>query len=274
MISNLGKYKKDLEKLIADGVELLLATQAEFRGEEFRDELKETLKDEKEVSQLLKKLPSFTNGYQAWYSESLALLRQLLPDRVSDFIKLYEKPKASRKEITYENYVIEDALQGLSVTRTIGLEETKIVSADAAVPRFNQQLNIIKSINKRFESSLFDIKQLVQADIFDSELDAAIELNNKGFTRGAGAVAGVVLESHLLQVSVNHKITVKKKHPGINDIAQLLKDSKIIDTPEWRKIQHLADLRNLCDHKKKKEPSEDDVEELITGVSKIIKTLF
>ena len=44
---------------------------------------------------------------------------------------------------------------------------------------------------------MFDIRQLVQADLFDSELDAADELGKKKFTRAAGALAGVVLERHL-----------------------------------------------------------------------------
>ncbi len=47
---------------------------------------------------------------------------------------------------------------------------------------FDSQIGILKSCEKRFESSLFDIKQLLQADIFDSELEAAQELNKKGFT--------------------------------------------------------------------------------------------
>ena len=60
-----------------------------------------------------------------------------------------------------------------------GWEKEKVVGTDAAIPRFRQQLNIVSSVKKRFESSLFDIRQLVQADLFDSELDAAKELNKK-----------------------------------------------------------------------------------------------
>jgi hypothetical protein len=44
--------------------------------------------------------------------------------------------------------------------------------------------------------------------------------------------------------------------------------------PTWRFIQHLADLRNLCDHKKKRDPKTEDIDELIEGVEKITKTLF
>lgn len=272
METNLEKYKQDLRRLIDDGDQLLMAMQAAFLRDDFHNKLKKVLKDEKKVSKYLKKLPSFSSGYQTWYSEALILLRQLLPDRISDFVKLYEKPKTNRKNITYENYVIEDALQGLHITR--GWEKEKVVGTDAAIPSFILQLNIIKSINRRFESSLFDIRQLVQADLFDSELEAAKELNKKGFVRGAGAIAGVVLEGHLLQVCENHKIKVTKKKPAINDYNQLLKDNDVIEIPTWRSIQYLADLRNLCDHSKKREPKKEEVEELIDGVEKITKTIF
>jgi hypothetical protein len=269
MISNLEKYKKDLEQLIIEGDSLFNAIQFECYPKEFKAQVKKAF-NEKQYSELLMNLPSFKEKYQYWYTESLSIIKLLLPDRMNDFVKLYEKPKG-RKKVEYGTYVIEDCLQGLRVTRGLG---EKVVGPEAAIPQFQQQLNILKSVKRRFKSSLFDIKQLVQADLFDSELDAARELNKKGFTRGAGAVAGVVLESHLSQACDNHKIKVTKKNPTINDFNQLLKDNEVIEMPTWRFIQHLADLRNLCDHKKKRDPKTEDIDELIEGVGKITKTLF
>lgn len=247
-MNNLGKYKKDLDRLILDGDSLLDAIQ--------------------------KALPMFKDKYQTWYSESLAIIKLLLPDRLSDFVRLYEKPKA-RKEVKDENYVIEDYLQGLTRGNIFGdIIIAGGVGFRAAIPQFEQQLNIVKSVKRRLESSLFDIKQLLQADLFDSELEAARELNKNGFVRGAGAMAGVVLEGHLSQVCENHKISITKKKPTINDYNQSLKDSAVIEVHDWRFIQHLGDLRNLCDHDKKKEPTKEQVEELIAGVEKISKTIF
>lgn len=199
------------------------------------------------------------------------LIKQILPDRLSDFVRHYEKPKP-RKDITYENYRIEDYLQGLNITR--GWEKEKVVGPDAAIPHFRQQAAILKSVKGRFESSLFDICQLVQADLFDSELDAAKELAKNKFTRAAGALAGVVLEKHLAQVCKNHDIKGNKKAPCISDLNNALKDASVIEVPQWRFIQHLADIRNLCDHNKKTEPTVDQVDDLIAGVMKITKTLF
>lgn len=268
MISNLEKYKDDLKKLIEQGRLLYYAIVKESLPAEFEKQYKSFLKAKK-YGELLKKIPNFRSGYQLWYSESLSLLKQILPDRVNDFVRLYEKAK-NRKDIEYWNYVIEDYLQNLTVTRWY----EKKVGPEAAITQFEQQLNIVKAIEKRFESSLFDIQQLVQADIFDSELAKATELNKKGFVRWAWAIAGVVLEKHLHQVCVNHKINMALKNPTISDYNDLLKSNDVYEIAIWRKIQFLGDLRNLCDHNKKKDPKVEEVDELIDWVAKIIKTIF
>lgn len=272
-ISNLEKYKKDLSKLIDEGDDLLNAIQFECYPAEFEKEITKRVGAEK-YKELKKDLPQFVINYQSWYSEAIVIIKLLLPDRLNDFIRLYEKP-SKRKDASYDNYVIEDYLQGLTVTRNGGgWDEKVIVDKKAGVPKFLQQLNILKSVEKRFESSLFDIKQLVQADLFDSELDAARELNKHKFSRGAGAIAGVVLEGHLSQVCINHTISVAKKDPTISTFNDLLKSTNVIDVTNWRFIQHLGDIRNKCDHKGTSEPTKEEVDELINGVEKIIKTIF
>lgn len=269
-MKNIDKYKNDLKLLIDKGDKLDVSIKYQCYPENVRKQIKAALKDDNKVKDYIKNILSFNKEYQSWYSESLVLVKQLLPDRLSDFIKLFEKPK-TRKSIEYGNYVIEDFLQNLTVTSGLG---EKRVGPEGAVSQFEQQLNILKSIERRFESSLFDIRQLVQADLFDSELDAAKELNKNKFSRGAGAIAGVVLEKHLAQVFLNHNLTISKKNPSISDFNDGLKSSGIYDTPTWRKIQHLGDIRNLCDHSKDREPKKEEVEDLILGVESIIKTVF
>lgn len=270
-MNNLEKYKSDLESLLEKGDKLFVSIHYECYPENIKKQIKENFKDEEKEKEYLKKniLP-FKREYQSWYTESLVLIKQLLPDRLSDFVRLYEKPK-TRKTAEYGNYVMEDYMQNLRVTRSYG---EKLVGPEAAIPQFEQQLNILKSIERRFESSLFDIRQLVQADLFDTELGSARELNKHNFIRGAGAIAGVVLEKHLSQVLINHNQKITKKHPSISDLNDSLKNSEIYETTTWRKIQHLADIRNLCDHNKEKEPKKEEVEELISGVEAIIKTVY
>ena len=263
MSKNLEIYKKDLQRLIKAGNWLYMAIQYECYPEQFEEQLGDKL------DEYVEKLPNFYIDYQSWYSEAKVLIKQLLPDRLDDFVRHYEKPK-SRKEIDFESYRIEDCLQGL----TTSMGGIKKVGPEGGIPHFRQQLAILKSVEKRFESSLFDIRQLVQADLFDSELEAARELTKKGFLRGAGALAGVVLEKHLAQVLSNHNIKTRKKHPTISDFNDLLKNGGVIDVPSWRQIQRLGDIRNLCDHNKDREPTKEEVVELIDGVEKFTKTLF
>ncbi len=265
MQENIKKYKEDLKKLISKGELLHISMQYEC----YPEEIKKSLGEKSEET--LKVLPKFNEEYQSWYSEVKVLIKQLLPDRLDDFVRYYEKPKP-RKDISFENYRIEDFLQGLNITR--GWEEEKVVGPDAAIPQFRQQQAVLKAVSARFESSLFDIRQLVQADIFDSELSAAQELLKSGFVRASGAVAGVVLEKHLAQVTANHNISTRKKHPAISDFNDLLKKGDVLDTPSWRQIQRLGDIRNLCDHNKEREPTKEEAQELISGVEKFTKTLF
>jgi hypothetical protein len=147
------------------------------------------------------------------------------------------------------------------------------VDRTAAVPQFRQQLAILTAVGARFESSLFEMQQIVQADLFDSEIDVARELMKNNFLRAAGTVAGVVLEKHLRQICGDHKIKVSKKRPGINDLNELLKVNSVIDQPQSRHITLLGDIRNLCSHSKDKEPTLAQVRDLIDGVDKVIKVV-
>ena len=200
---NVDRYKKDLDALIDKGEQLYHGMQQECHPQELARTVEESLGDK--ADEFIQALPSFRGEYQPWYSEATALVRQLLPDRLSDFTRYYEKPK-TRKDITFENYTIEDYLQGVVISRGIDM----VVEPYAAIPRFYQQLNLVKGMRERFQSSLFDIRQLAQADLFDSEIDAAKELAKNKFFRAAGVVAGVVLERHLKEVCGVHTLTIRK----------------------------------------------------------------
>lgn len=259
MSSNIDKYNGDLDRLIKRGAELV-TDLIKSRGQE-----DETKKKEAKKAGL-----DFRYGYERWYSEAAEVVRQILPNRLEDFQAYYKRDK--RKEITYESYTIGDFLIGLVLTR--GLGEKVFDPTSAAYSKFEQQILILSSCRGRFESSLLDIKRFVQADIFDSEVDSARHLLKSGFIRAAGAVVGVVLEKHLAQLCVNHKVSVTKKNPGIADYNDLLKNSNVYDVVLWRFIQRLDDLRNLCNHHKNRDPKSEEVQELIDGVEKTTKTLF
>ena len=256
-MNNIQKYKADLEALVT-------------QGEKMKEDLER--RNEKNEYVTTKETVCLEDYYQRWYTESFVVIKQLLPDRLTEFERLYMEDRR-RKKIDNTTFTIQDWLKGFRAGSYSSGKKT-FDDLGAMSMRFFNQLEILKSVEARFDSTLFDIKKFVQADLFDSELETARELANHGFLRAAGSIAGVVLEKHLGQVVDNHNIKTRKKDPTLSDFNDLLKNGGILDVPPWRQIQRLGDIRNLCSHNKKREPTREEVEELIRGVEKYMKTLF
>lgn len=201
-MNNLQKYKDDYKKLKEYGVALQYGFLFEHKKHPNCKKVFNDLDgDKKEIAEKY----AFSKKYDAWYNESLRLIKQLMPERYDDFV-----------------------------------------------------------------SFLFNIKELLKADIFDSELDGAKELYKNGFYRAAGALCGVILEKHFAGVCASHNIKIKKATPGISDFNEMLKDERVIDNKTYLLIQRLGTIRNLCDHNKKQEPSKDDISDLICGTDKVL----
>ena len=240
--------KEEIKALITQGKKLNIALGAVGNGHD----------DEN------KNLDYFLQNYELWYTKAQTVIKQLSPDRLNDFNLLYYNPK--RKNIDFTTYCIADALKTIThVNRKYG--------PWTATFNLTQQVMMLSACLERFDSKVYDIQTILQADIFDSEVESARHLLKMGFMRAAGAICGVIVEKHFADVAQNHKIKISKRYPTIADYNDAFKDN-VYDTLEWRRIQRLADIRNLCDHKKEREPTQEDVCELINGTDRIIKTIF
>ena len=212
----------------------------------------------------------FSSEYQDWYSLALRVVEQLLPDRYAEFKEFYRVNR--RKEIDVETYGIADYIAGIRITR--GYDSKPVFNAaSVAITKFSQQIAILRTAQDRLDSVLNDIGQTLHAEILDDELDAARNLLAASHLRSAGVVAGVVLEGHLKKLVSDHKVTFRKK-PMLSNLNDALKEAGVYDAPQWRKIQYLTDIRNICGHKNERDPERDEVADLIEGVAKITKTLF
>lgn len=199
-------------------------------------------------------------------------MRQILPDRYQEFVDQYRLEKRKDKEIDYLTYTISDYLIGLRVTRGYAKEE--VVNPYSAFSlKFDHQLAILGSCLERIDSVLSDIQGTLQAELFDDELSAAEELLKKGHRRAAGALAGVTIERHFSTVAGNRAIKIGKKDPTIADFNDAFKNGGVYDVPTWRFVQRLGDIRNLAVHFKSREPTKEEVEEMIAGVQKVLKTI-
>src|SRR5450759_2184410 len=88
MTSNIDKYKNDILKLIKSG-------EAIFKK----------MKDNKNLAQL-------RQDYEMWYSESYAIIKLILPDRISDFSKMYYDDKKKEGLKTYFQYTPSTIIKG------------------------------------------------------------------------------------------------------------------------------------------------------------------
>jgi hypothetical protein len=210
----------------------------------------------------------FHYDYQSWYTVALKAVGSLAPDRHAEFRSYYEvDPK--RKSLGYGTYVIQDYLKGVAP----GSYHLKDFDTRAEVVKcFLNQLAILHSLNSRVDSVLSNIEGELYTELQESEVATARQLV-KVSPRAAGALVGVLIEGHLQKVAEVHGLKITKKNPTIADLNDPLKSAAIIDTSAWRKISFLADLRNLCSHKKDVEPTKEQVEELIEGANWLSKNV-
>jgi hypothetical protein len=242
-LKNLDRIKTELKELTLEGAKLV---------------------DEGQKPDM--NLGGFAPRYEVWYSKALSAVGQICPSRLNDFREAYRHEK--RKDVTYDTYAVSDFLIGLNVSFG-GRPSFNNISAFAA--KMLRQVGIVLSAEHLASSVLLDIRGMLQADLLDSDLLAANELYRSKHFRSAGMICGVVLETHLRSCCDAHSVKLTKKDPGIGDLNELLKAAGLYDVPTWRFIQRLADIRNLCGHRKERDPRPDEVQDLMTGTEKIIK---
>ena len=232
----------------------------------------EKLKNRKSFKDPKNKNIILSSRYQKWYSKAVLVIKQILPDRNDEFRKLYQPEKRDNKPLTNSTYTISDYLLDIKVQEKWG--EQKVKESAACLNKFEQQLGILESCVEVIDSKLYSIESVLQSELFEDELETAKVILKKGSLRVSGALAGITLERHLKKVCQNHALRLAKANPTISDFNEELKRNEMIDIPTWRLIQRLGDIRNLSVHAKEREPTKDEVLDLIIGCEKLIAELF
>lgn len=194
---------------------------------------------------------SALKSYQKWYSISLQLVEEYLPqDRIDEF---------------KHNYNI--VLTYLQPSGYANSDKNKVV--DTFINKFDIQRNIFFSIPDVIEIKEMNLRKLISADFVETELDEAEILFKNNYTRAAGTLARVALEKHLKTMCDLNDVSYKHKDT-INTLVSNLYNEKSIDKTEFKKIQYLADIGNDCSHPNPID--ENRVQELIDGAKKFIMT--
>lgn len=253
--------KQELEKLIknAHSIEIVTAYNADML--QFDDDQKDA------VEAILKKFQNYKKAYSEFYTKSYRIVRAIAPERLEEFETFYTGNKKA-KTLSYLDAGITHFLQDI-VTRRYGEDDQNYFGKFRS--GIEQQINILESILTSLDSSLFNIEAEIQFEVLQTEIEASKALHKSKQLRASGAVAGVVIEHHLKSVcDSKSSISFRKKNPTISDYNDALKANDVIDVVMWRLISRCADIRNLCVHSKDRDPTSDEVQDLIISAEKIL----
>ncbi len=203
--------------------------------------------------------------YQDWYTLACRVVKLCALDRLGEFKLIYEG-KLNRKYISVDTFGIRDFLGGI---RKFGsLTELQVFNYFFML--LQNQFMIFESVRNGISEKLFQIESEIRHEVWQDDLQQAEALQQKGHPRAAGALAGVVLEGHLKAVARARNLLTSKKSATISECNEALKAGDVYDIPMWRLVQRLGDIRNLCVHKKERDPTADGIADLLSGTRKII----
>lgn len=114
--------------------------------------------------------------------------------------------------------------------------------------------------------SLTSIRNLVQAEVFDNQLEQARELLSCGYKLASAAVAGAVLETALRDLCSRQGLM----HSSLDKMNADLARVGIYPELQQKRITALADIRNSAAQGKTDEFSDADIDNMIRDVEQFL----
>lgn len=146
---------------------------------------------------------------------------------------------------------------------------------DAEKPQImDSSHNIFARMNAVFEAAMEDfksgylmsIRSLIQAELFDSELEQATELLRAGYKVPGAVIAGTVLEASLREHCTKRNIP-QGNADRMND--DLTKDG-LYNSLVAKRIRALLGIRNSAAHGKKDDFTDADVKSMIEEIGRFL----
>lgn len=190
--------------------------------------------------------------YQEWYTKACRIVKQIIPERYVEFQIYY----TGSKDILGMCQFFLDAV---------------LFDVDLAINAFKIQYSILKSCIPLLDPFYQNINKQIYFEYQEDDLKIAEKLMRISI-RAAGALAGFVLEKHLKIVCNNHLLS-GMENKTLGQLIDTLHQNKVINTTDRKNLEYLSDTRNKCDHAKKEEPKEYEVEDLIEHTRRWIALL-
>ncbi len=148
------------------------------------------------------------------------------------------------------------------------IDSLKYLAGDT-YPKFIKQYALLSAFKDDYEHGyLISLKNLIEADIFDTELEQAKELLISKYKLAAAVIAGIVLETALR--SLCDKINIP--HGKLTKMNDDLTKAGIYNKFQHKSITALADIRNSAAHGKDSEFTHDNVENMIRDIESFLAT--
>ena len=146
----------------------------------------------------------------------------------------------------------------------------KKISATPAKKAFG----VLKAAKDDFENEhLYEIRSLVEADVFDDFLEQASALLKAGYFQPAAVIAGSVLEDGLRKLCAKNGISLPAK-PKLDSMNSELAKASVYKKLTQKKITALADIRNSAAHGKWSDFSKEDVIDMISWVNHFMESNY
>ncbi|CAH6803607.1 conserved hypothetical protein [Vibrio chagasii] len=147
------------------------------------------------------------------------------------------------------------------------VESEKIGPYESSSDAFKRMKSVLIAAMDDYKNGyLTSLKNLIQADVFDSELEQAEELLSNGYKLAAAVIAGVVLETALRDICSREGISAGKLDKMNSELAK----SGIYNKLQQKRITALADIRNSAAHGKSEEFTEGDVTIMIRDIEQFL----
>lgn len=138
-------------------------------------------------------------------------------------------------------------------------------------------VNVLKACLDDLNSGfLISFKQIVQAEVFDSELEQATYFLNENYKIPAAVIAGVVLETAIKELCINSNCGIDiylpdgKREKKLEKLNEELTKAGIYPLTQQKKITYYADIRNNAAHGKPENFDSEEVKDMIKGIEKFL----
>jgi hypothetical protein len=117
---------------------------------------------------------------------------------------------------------------------------------------------------------LFNLRNLVEAEVFDDFLEQAEHLLSSGYFQAAAVIAGCVLEDGMRKLCVKYAVNVSP-NPKLDQMNSDLAKAGAYNKLVQKRVTALADVRNKAAHGHWTQFARSDVQEMLSGVRRFIE---